>query len=176
MTTTHATTVSHTTTISSSDVRQVMRLVSMDVQAICQAAAHAALAFDLDDALTDISILVLNGVICGINLHIHLDNVVVREYSFVLKDAPSASSGPPAGQPPLGYVPAGAAIRLSVTPDTRTPEAERQAWFARLGWSSGTPLTYPQGATHSTYGSFGSGGLSVQRQLMTNPRYDRAAS
>lgn len=176
VTSTNTSATTHTVSVSASDVRQVMRFISADIEAVCRAAAHAARAFNLDAALLDVSLLVLNGVAKGVSLEIHKDGVIVREYAFLLSDGPENTSGPPAGQPPLGYVPAGARIRVSVMPDTRVPAAERRAWFDRLGWVDAAPLTYPKDVTTTDFGAYGSGGLGVQRHLMSNPRYDRAAS
>lgn len=173
MTTTYATTSTTTISVSASDVRQIMRLITLDTQAVCRAASQAARTFDIDQALIDVSLLLLNGIVSGIGLQIYADSVVIREYRFQLTDAASGTAGLPAGQPPLGYVPPGARIRLNVTPDLRTPAAEREAWFDRLGWSDAAPLSYASGTTQTTYGTFVSGGLRVQRQLMSNPSYDR---
>lgn len=170
---TNTLTATHTVSVSANDVREVMRLITSDIQAVCRAAAQAAQTFDMDQALVDASLFVLNGVASAVNLEIYLDGTVIREYRFLLSDAASGPSGPPAGQPPLGYVPPGACIRLSVTPDPRTPAAERQAWYARLGWMDAEPLSYAPGTTQTAYGTFASGGLRVQRHLMSNPDYDR---
>ncbi len=175
-TSTNSSTQTHTVTISSNDVRQVMRYIGADIQAICQAASQATHAFNMDEALVDVSVLLLNGVISGVTLWIEKEGVVVREYGFQFVDAPGGAAGPPAGQPPLGYVPSGARVRLRVTADTRLPVAEREAWFDRLGWKDSEPLTYAQGTTQTTYGSFQSGGLSVERNLKANPAYDRPQS
>ena len=166
-------TASYTNTVSAADVRQVMRLITADVEAVCRAAAHAARAFDLDAALTDVSILTLNGVIGAVHLILHKDGMIVRAYSFKFQDGPADFSGPPAGNPPLGYVPDGARVRLSVSPDPRVPESERRAWFDRLGWTTAEPLRYPTGIAHQAYGAFRSGGLYISRSLMANPDYDR---
>jgi len=164
----------HTVTVSAADVRETMRFISLDIQAVCRAAAQAALTFEMDQALIDVALLVLNGIASAVNLQIFLDRTVIREYRFQLSDAPAGPSGPPAGQPPLGYTPPNARIRLSVTPDQRTPASEREAWFDRLGWTDAEPLSYASGTTQATYGRFVSGGLRVQRQLMSNPNYDRS--
>ena len=175
MTTTYvnSSTATRTVSVSAADVREAMRLITLDVQAVCRAAAQAAQTFDMDQALIDTSILILNGIASAVNVQIFLDRTVIREYRFVLSDGPAGPSGPQGGQPPLGYVPPGARIRLSVTPDPRTPAAERDAWFARLNWTDAEPLSYAPGTTQATYGSFTSGGLRVKRQLMSNPNYDR---
>ena len=172
MTTTRAETSTTTFSVSATDVRQIMRDITGDIQAVCRAAAHA-LCFDTDAALVDASILILNAVASGIILRIHLNNVVVREYRFLLTESRNAASGPPSGKPPLGYVPDGARLRLSVILDERTPAAERQAWLDRLGWTTEDPLEYALGTAETTYGAFRSGGLYVQRQLRTNPKYDK---
>ena len=174
---TSTSTASHTATVSAGDVREVMRLITSDVQAVCRAAAQAALSFDMDAALVDASILILNGIVRSVALQIYLSGTVVREYVFELSDSQAGTTGPPAGQPPLGYVPPGAKIRLSVTPDTRVSAAEREAWFARLGWTTdAAPLAYAAGTTQATYGAFRSGGLAIQRSWKVNPKYDRATS
>ena len=172
---TNSSTATHTVSVSSSDVRQVMQMITSDIQAVCRAAADAARTFDVDAALVDASILILNGVISGVALQIFLGTTIVREYRFELNDSQGGPSGPPAGQPPLGYVPEGARVRLTCTPDQRTPPAERQAWFDRLGWTNSEPLSHPSGTTDSSFGGFRSGGLFVERLLKSNPKYDRPA-
>ena len=170
---TNASTATHTVTVTSADVREVMRLITGDVRAVCQAAAQAKRLFDLDENLVDISIMVLNGIVGSVHLVIELDRVVIREYQFRLVDDSAGPPGPPAGQPPLGHVPAGASLRLQVVRDPRVPEAEYQAWIKQLGWSAGEPLTYSGGVRQTVYGAFKSGGLAVERSLRSDPAYDR---
>lgn len=171
---TNTATDTHTISINASDVRLVMRHIGADIQAVCQAASQAAGHFNMKEVLTDVSILLLNGVISGVELVIEKEGVVVREYEFQFVNSASGMSGPPAGQPPLGYVPAGARLRVRVTPDTDVPKAERDAWFDELGWKDGEPLTYAPGTAQTAYGSFQSGGLCVERILKANPSYDRS--
>ncbi len=169
-------TATHTVTVTSADVREVMRLIASDVRAVCQAAAQARRLFDLDESLVDVSIMVLNGLVQSVHLVIELDRIVIREYQFKLVDGPAGTPGPPAGQPPLSHVPAGASLRLQVVRDPRVPEAEYQAWIKQLGWSAGEPLTYASGVRQSVYGAFKSGGLAVERSLKSDPAYDRPRS
>ena len=173
MTMTRTKTDTHTVTVTSADVREVMRLVTADIRAICQAAAQAKRLFDLDESLIDVSVMVVQGLIESVSLAIEVDRVVVREYKFRLVDGSAGTLGPPAGQPPLGPVPAGTRLRLYVFRDPRIPLEEYQAWIKQLGWSTGEPLVYANGVRQTVYGAFKSGGLAVERSLKSDPAYDR---
>ncbi len=170
---TNTSTGTHTVSVSASDVRLVMRMVTGDFRAICQAAPQATRLFDLDVNLTDVSIMVLNGLVESIYLTIELNGTVIREYRFRLTDDLDGMPGPPAGQPPIGYVPAGARLRLRVVRDPRVPEAEYRAWMNSLNWTECEPLTYANGTRQTVYGAFRSGGLAVERSLTADPAYDR---
>lgn len=173
MSTTYTSAGTHTVTVSASDVREVMRQITGDIRAVCQAAAQATKLLNLDETLLDVSIMVLNGLIQSVHLYIEINHIVIREYRFRLSDELAGAPGPPAGQPPLGYVPPCARLRLGVSRDPRVPEAEYQTWIKQLGWGEGEALTYATGTRQMVYGSFRSGGLAVERTLKMDPTYDK---
>ena len=165
-------TVTTTQTITAADVREVMSMTTVEITAVCNAAARAARDFDIDGALVDCSLLALNDVITAIRLQLYCDDELVREHSYTLTGGPLGTFGPPPDQPPTGPVPDGARVRLVVTPNTRKAEDFREGWFRRLGWGNAKPLQIPKDARHETYGTFVSGGYGVERRLLVNPKYD----
>jgi hypothetical protein len=168
-----STTSSQTTTITAGDVREVMSLLTQEIETICAAAAQLSRDFDADDAMIDCSLLALNDVISTIRLQLYLGDELIREYTFEIADGLPEASGPPAHQPPLGEVPEGAHVRLAVSPNPRKCGSARNEWLGRLGWQVAEPLHRPGDLRHEVYGAHVSGGYGVTRHLYTNPRYDR---
>jgi hypothetical protein len=164
------------TSITAGDVRQVMAMTTQEITTICTAAGRVARDFDVDGALVDCSLLALNDIISAIHLQLYVEGEIVREYSYVIADHPLEAHGPPADQPPLGPVPEGARVRLTVTRNPSQAQEVGDAWFRRLGWSTAGPLHRPEGVTPTTYGTFVSGGYGVERQLLVNPKFDRPAA
>jgi hypothetical protein len=164
-----------TTTITAGDVRQVMALTTQEITTICERAAHVARDFDVDGAMVDCSLLALNDVIRVIRLQLYREGEIVREYSYTIADEPLVASGPPAHQPPIGSVPEGTRVRLTVQRNDRVSPEVADGWFRRLGWTTAKPLSCPEGVQAQTYGTFASGGYGVERQFLVNPKYDRPA-
>ena len=162
-----------TVTISASDVRQVMRQLTTEITTICHHAAanNVFVNFDLDDALTDISILFLNDIILGAEVQFYIGHTLVREYAYQVSDDALPASGPSASQPPLGSYPAGTLVRLTLSPNTAVEQSVRDDWFERLGWHYGELLDRTD-ITATRYGVFANGNYALTRELLVNPRYD----
>jgi hypothetical protein len=163
-----------TVTTNAADVRQIMAMATTEITTIAHTIPQGSCDFDVDAALCDCSIFVLNDVIDAIQLQIYLDTQIVREYRYQIVTGSLTPYGPPANQPPLGYVPPGARIRLTVSTNPNVSWDYAQAWYRRLGWQDVEPLDYPPNTHYVGYGNFVSGGLGLDRQMLSNPNYDRA--
>ena len=167
-------TATQTVSITAGDVRQVMAAVSREIRAICRTAAHAARDFDSDTAETDCGLLALQEVVSGFSLQFYVDNELVREYAYLIRDDGSlTTTGPSEEAPPTGYIPENARVRLTAISNPNVSKEHRDHWFQLLGWMPANPLSRPQGLTAQTYGSFASGTYGVQRQLLINPKFDQ---
>lgn len=163
-------------TTTANDVRNVMADMSVEIATICKAVAGIARDFNVDSAISDTSILVLNDVVSVVRLQFYAGDQLVREYAYFVADQPLEAFGPGADQPPLGYIPEHARVRLVVTPNPKRPADYSNDWFRRLGWSSAPSLVMPENASHETYGTHVSGGFGVERKLLVNPKFDRPLS
>jgi len=164
-----------TISVTATDVRTVMELVTEEISWLQEAYADVPSDFQLDEALVDCSLLVLNQVINAIRLQFYRNGELIREHAYLIRDGTQASSGP-SSSPPLGYLPEETRVRLAVTPNPDQPKAIRDAWLARLGWQTATALRLPANATCQSYGALSSGGFGVERQLLVHPDYDRPVS
>jgi hypothetical protein len=162
-----------TTTITANDIRSVMAQSSIELQAILHKASHLATDFHLDEAMSEISIFVLNDVISAIRLQVYCDDELVCEYKYTISDTALDASGPAPENPPPGVFPEDARIRLVVTRNPNQPKEYVDRWLSTLGWSPAKPLHIPKDAVAETYGTFVSGGFGVERQLLINPKFDR---
>jgi hypothetical protein len=164
-----------TTTITAGDVRQVMADTTAEITTILKAAAQLAPDFDVDRAMVDCSLFALNDILQAIHLELYLADELVREYRYVIGEEPMQAQGPPADKPPLGTIPAGARVRLTITHNPSQAPERIEEWLRRLGWSPARPLRVPEGVRPETYGTFVCGGYGVERQLLANPKFDRPA-
>lgn len=168
------TTRSVSTTISATDVRAVMRDMTIEVDTICKAARAVVREFDLDSALVEVSMLVLNDVISVIRLQFYTGQELVREYRYTLLDDGTTASGPAPNNPPLvASFPPGTRVRLTVQRNPRQTDAFCNSWFQRLNWMAAAALHTPTTMTSQAYGTFASGGIGAERRLLVNPRFDQ---
>jgi len=174
MTNTSTTIRTSTTTVSSTDIRDVIYLMFTEIRCIYKGFPQDA-KYDLDQLQMDLSMLALNAVISAVHLTVVLGSVVVRDYRWEIVDADAGSWGPGADNPPTGPVPAGATIRISVTHNLNIPEDIRAAWFRRLKWGIAPDLQYPDGEVHQIYGTHVSGGYGVTRGVLHNPKFHQEA-
>ncbi len=167
-------TATETVSITAQDVRKVMSKWSRESRKICQAAAHASPDFDADTAEMEVAMLVLQEAICAFSLEFYVEQELVREYVFrICDDGTLTETGPSADNPPTGYIPEKARVRLTVTPNPQVTKEHRDHWFEMLGWADARLLTKPEGLRTQTYGSFASGGFGLQRTLRVNPKFDQ---
>jgi hypothetical protein len=163
--------------ITAGDVRQVMTAMSCEIRTLCQAAAHASPDFDGDTAERELAMLALQEVVSKCSLEFYLGDELVREYSFtVIDDGTLSTTGPSADDPPTGYIPEGARVRLTAMPNPKVPKEHRDHWFEMLGWTTSKAIKRPEGVRAQTYGAFASGSFGLQRQLLVNPKFDQAVA
>jgi len=165
-----------TTTVSAANVREVMSMTSREISTILSRLSHIAPTFGVDKAMIDVSILTLNDVIESIHLQFYSGVELIREYRYVLANQALDPWGPSPDNPPMGIVPPDARVRLVVMPNPRQSKDFCDEWFKRLGWQYVSPLEMPDNMVHQAYGSFVSGGFGVERQLLSNPRFDTPVS
>jgi hypothetical protein len=170
-----ARTLTQTTTITASDVREVMNLTTQEITYICERAANLAVDFDLDQAMIDCSLLALNDIISAIKLQAYLEDDLIAEYCYSIADEPLDAWGPDADDAPLVDLPPGTRIRIAVNRNPNQPKNVCDAWMERLGWYS-APQLRQQATGHRVYGTFASGGYGVYRGLYVHPDFDRPVS
>lgn len=162
-------------TTSALNIQEVMTLLSTEGAAIARAVSSITGPYDIDGALRDVSILTLNNVASRIMIQIFLGDQIVREYRYEVVTDARSSYGPPAHQPPIGYIPDGCRMRVAIGKNPRMAPDYVAAWLRRLGWEDASPLHYPAGTQSREYGAFASGNFGLTRNLLTNPQYDRPA-
>lgn len=165
-----------TTTIAATDIRAVHRDMGTEMAAIVRAFHGGGVDFDLDQALIDLGIMQLNGLIRRIKVQAYLGGQIVREHAYEILDESVDAWGPDPDNPPLGDVPAGARLRLIVTQNEALPSSIRQEWFRRLGWVDAERFGYPPNARHEKYGAFASGGYGVSRSYLADPSQARPSA
>ena len=88
-------------------------------------------------------------------------------------DGTLTPNGPPADQPPVGYIPDDARVRLVAIRNPNAPPEHQAHWLKLLGSGTATPLVRPRGIAPEQYGTFVSGSYGVTRSLLVNPKFDR---
>lgn len=166
----------HTTTVQAYDVRHIMSLMNREIRALSAAIAPSARSFDVDKTLYDCQILVLNNVIAAFHLEFHTGGELIRRHTYRVVTGSQPASGPDPEHAPSSELPAGARVRLTATQNTECPREERDYWLDQLKWRAAKPLQCPENVKTATYGAFMSGGFGLERQLMTNPKFDVPAA
>jgi hypothetical protein len=129
------------------DIREVWRKVGEEIQAICSRAGNMAVRFDVPKAIVEVNILAMNNVIDAVGLDIFVEDELLYRYQYRIITGAIQAFGPSAQNPPVGSLPIGARVRLTVAHNENVPETTRREWLDRLGWSPSKPLKVPDGAT-----------------------------
>ncbi len=166
-------TMTTTIAITSSDVKVVMTQVIVEVNRICQLSAYVEVDHDISQLLGPLAMLALADALEAICLQFHVEGRLVREYRYELSPTAIGASGPAPTQPPLPRaLPPGTHVRVAVEPNLAMGMDYCRRAFARVGWASVEGIASDGPTETENYGSFGSSGFGVSRQLIRNTRRD----
>lgn len=156
-------------------LQQVTKKISKTIQVLIMK-GYGTCECDLEKAMTDINIFILNACIRSIKAQLYnpTSKELIREYRFDLSDTPLTERGSDAESPPLpSRIIPGTQLRITVIPTDYSEET--CAWFTRLGWQHVERLTESGKITSQEYGTFASGGFGVTRIVRIAEKYDVSA-